>query len=108
MASTHPTDPIVDVFESLRDRLRAVTYRTLGSHADDKPGASGRGGCPGGGQYAGFAHWPATVLSKPGAAGYLARSADGPRTGAQDPLAPAVGSSTKTGITRSVFVWYPA
>lgn len=34
MAGTHPTDPIVDAFESHRDRLRAVAYRMLGSHAD--------------------------------------------------------------------------
>ncbi|GAA2597230.1 MULTISPECIES: sigma-70 family RNA polymerase sigma factor [Streptomyces] len=34
MAGTHPTDPIVDAFESHRDRLRSVAYRVLGSHAD--------------------------------------------------------------------------
>ncbi|KUN76234.1 sigma-70 family RNA polymerase sigma factor [Streptomyces griseoruber] len=34
MADPHPTDPIVDAFESHRDRLRAVAYRMLGSHAD--------------------------------------------------------------------------
>src|ERR1700742_96537 len=28
------TDPIVEAFESERDRLRAVAYRMLGSHAD--------------------------------------------------------------------------
>ena len=34
MAGTHPVDPIVDAFESHRDRLRAVAHRMLGSHAD--------------------------------------------------------------------------
>ncbi|MGW5124582.1 sigma-70 family RNA polymerase sigma factor [Streptomyces sp. NPDC004069] len=34
MPDAHPTDPIVDAFESQRDRLRAVAYRVLGSHAD--------------------------------------------------------------------------
>ncbi|MEV5830187.1 sigma-70 family RNA polymerase sigma factor [Spirillospora sp. NPDC052242] len=34
MPGTQPTDPIVDAFESQRDRLRAVAYRILGSHAD--------------------------------------------------------------------------
>lgn len=34
MPDAHPTDPIVDAFESHRDRLRAVAYRVLGSHAD--------------------------------------------------------------------------
>ncbi|MEW2354252.1 sigma-70 family RNA polymerase sigma factor [Spirillospora sp. NPDC029432] len=34
MAGTHPTDPITDAFEAQRDRLRAVAYRVLGSHAD--------------------------------------------------------------------------
>jgi len=34
MAGTHPADPIADAFESHRDRLRAVAYRMLGSHAD--------------------------------------------------------------------------
>jgi RNA polymerase sigma-70 factor (ECF subfamily) len=34
MAGPHPVDPIADAFESHRDRLRAVAYRVLGSHAD--------------------------------------------------------------------------
>lgn len=34
MPDTHPTDPIVDAFESHRERLRGVAYRVLGSHAD--------------------------------------------------------------------------
>lgn len=34
MPGTGPTNPIVDAFESHRDRLRAVAYRVLGSHAD--------------------------------------------------------------------------
>ncbi|MBY8864421.1 sigma-70 family RNA polymerase sigma factor [Streptomyces sennicomposti] len=34
MAGTHPADPIADAFEAHRDRLRAVAYRMLGSHAD--------------------------------------------------------------------------
>ncbi|ALO98461.1 Putative RNA polymerase ECF-subfamily sigma factor [Streptomyces hygroscopicus subsp. limoneus] len=34
MAGTHPADPIADASESHRDRLRAVAYRMLGSHAD--------------------------------------------------------------------------
>ncbi|UNZ21095.1 sigma-70 family RNA polymerase sigma factor [Streptomyces sp. 891-h] len=34
MPGTHPTDSIADAFESHRDRLRAVAYRMLGSHAD--------------------------------------------------------------------------
>lgn len=34
MPGTDPMDPIVDAFESQRDRLRAVAYRVLGSHAD--------------------------------------------------------------------------
>jgi RNA polymerase sigma-70 factor (ECF subfamily) len=34
MSGTHPTDPIVGAFEAHRDRLRAVAYRVLGSHAD--------------------------------------------------------------------------
>ncbi|MET7642557.1 sigma-70 family RNA polymerase sigma factor [Streptomyces sp. NPDC005426] len=34
MPGTHPTDPIADAFESQRDRLRAIAYRVLGSHAD--------------------------------------------------------------------------
>jgi RNA polymerase sigma-70 factor (ECF subfamily) len=34
MPDAHPTDPVVDAFESQRDRLRAVAYRVLGSHAD--------------------------------------------------------------------------
>ncbi|MER6347708.1 sigma-70 family RNA polymerase sigma factor [Streptomyces sp. NPDC001595] len=34
MPGTHPADPIVDAFEAHRDRLRAVAYRVLGSHAD--------------------------------------------------------------------------
>jgi RNA polymerase sigma-70 factor (ECF subfamily) len=34
MPGPHPADPIADAFESHRDRLRAVAYRVLGSHAD--------------------------------------------------------------------------
>ena len=34
MPDTDPTDSIVEAFESERDRLRAVAYRMLGSHAD--------------------------------------------------------------------------
>ncbi|MGV9883821.1 sigma-70 family RNA polymerase sigma factor [Streptomyces sp. NPDC003006] len=34
MPGTHPTDPVVDAFESHRERLRGVAYRVLGSHAD--------------------------------------------------------------------------
>ncbi|MFI6088405.1 sigma-70 family RNA polymerase sigma factor [Streptomyces sp. NPDC051218] len=34
MPDTQPTDPIVDAFESHRERLRGVAYRVLGSHAD--------------------------------------------------------------------------
>ncbi|WP_245724530.1 sigma factor [Micromonospora citrea] len=34
MPGTHPTDPILDAFESHRARLRAVAYRVLGSDAD--------------------------------------------------------------------------
>ncbi|MET7520631.1 sigma-70 family RNA polymerase sigma factor [Streptomyces sp. NPDC005480] len=34
MPGTQPTDPIGDAFEAHRDRLRAVAYRVLGSHAD--------------------------------------------------------------------------
>ncbi|WP_405860340.1 sigma-70 family RNA polymerase sigma factor [Streptomyces sp. NBC_00090] len=34
MPDAHPTDPIVDAFESQRDRLRAVAHRVLGSHTD--------------------------------------------------------------------------
>jgi len=34
MSDTSPTDPVVTTFESQRDRLRAVAYRMLGSHAD--------------------------------------------------------------------------
>ena len=34
MSDTSPTDPIAEAFESQRDRLRAVAYRMLGSHAD--------------------------------------------------------------------------
>ncbi|MFG2329208.1 sigma-70 family RNA polymerase sigma factor [Streptomyces sp. NPDC048604] len=34
MPGTDPTDPIVEAFESHRDRLRAVAHRVLGSQAD--------------------------------------------------------------------------
>ncbi|WP_409060951.1 sigma-70 family RNA polymerase sigma factor [Streptomyces sp. SYP-A7185] len=34
MAGTHSADPITEAFESHRDRLRAVAFRVLGSHAD--------------------------------------------------------------------------
>ncbi|MFD7878001.1 sigma-70 family RNA polymerase sigma factor, partial [Streptomyces sp. NPDC059766] len=34
MTGTHPAGPIVDAYESHRDRLRSVAYRMLGSHAD--------------------------------------------------------------------------
>jgi len=34
MPDTNPADPIVEAFESERERLRAVAYRMLGSHAD--------------------------------------------------------------------------
>lgn len=34
MPSTGPGDPIAEAFESQRDRLRAVAFRVLGSHAD--------------------------------------------------------------------------
>ncbi|CAL9408280.1 MULTISPECIES: sigma-70 family RNA polymerase sigma factor [unclassified Streptomyces] len=34
MSGTPATDPIVGAFEAHRDRLRAVAYRVLGSHAD--------------------------------------------------------------------------
>ncbi|MFF5721494.1 sigma-70 family RNA polymerase sigma factor [Streptomyces buecherae] len=34
MPGTHPTDSIAEAFESQRDRLKAVAYRVLGSHAD--------------------------------------------------------------------------
>ncbi len=34
MSDTNPTDPVAEAFESQRDRLRAVAYRMLGSHAD--------------------------------------------------------------------------
>ncbi|GAA3114153.1 sigma-70 family RNA polymerase sigma factor [Streptomyces rectiviolaceus] len=34
MAPTDPMDPVAEAFESQRDRLRAVAYRMLGSHAD--------------------------------------------------------------------------
>ncbi|MFC5908634.1 sigma-70 family RNA polymerase sigma factor [Streptacidiphilus monticola] len=34
MFETGSTDPVAEVFESQRDRLRAVAYRMLGSHAD--------------------------------------------------------------------------
>ncbi|WP_329403772.1 sigma-70 family RNA polymerase sigma factor [Streptomyces melanogenes] len=34
MSDTSPTDLVAEVFESQRDRLRAVAHRMLGSHAD--------------------------------------------------------------------------
>ncbi|MFD4376743.1 sigma-70 family RNA polymerase sigma factor [Streptomyces sp. NPDC058486] len=34
MPGTEPADPLTDAFEAQRDRLRAVAYRVLGSHAD--------------------------------------------------------------------------
>ncbi|WP_327108058.1 sigma-70 family RNA polymerase sigma factor [Nonomuraea glycinis] len=34
MSETSPTDPVAETFEAQRDRLRAVAYRMLGSHAD--------------------------------------------------------------------------
>ncbi|MFD9538573.1 sigma-70 family RNA polymerase sigma factor [Streptomyces sp. NPDC060022] len=34
MSETSPTDPLAEVFEAQRDRLRAVAHRMLGSHAD--------------------------------------------------------------------------
>ncbi|MFD6619915.1 sigma factor, partial [Streptomyces albidoflavus] len=34
MPETSPTDPVAEAFESQRDRMRAVAYRILGSHAD--------------------------------------------------------------------------
>ncbi len=34
MPGTHPTDSIAEAFEAQRDRLEAVAYRVLGSHAD--------------------------------------------------------------------------
>ncbi|GAA0595162.1 sigma-70 family RNA polymerase sigma factor [Streptomyces crystallinus] len=34
MSDTSPTDPVAEVFESQRDRLRAVAHRMLGSYAD--------------------------------------------------------------------------
>jgi RNA polymerase sigma factor (sigma-70 family) len=34
MSDTSPTDPMAETFEAQRDRLRAVAYRMLGSHAD--------------------------------------------------------------------------
>jgi RNA polymerase sigma-70 factor (ECF subfamily) len=34
MSGTSPTDPVTEAFEAQRDRLRAVAYRMLGSHAD--------------------------------------------------------------------------
>jgi RNA polymerase sigma factor (sigma-70 family) len=34
MSDTSPTDPMTETFEAQRDRLRAVAYRMLGSHAD--------------------------------------------------------------------------
>jgi RNA polymerase sigma factor (sigma-70 family) len=34
MVDTSPTDPVAEAFEAQRDRLRAVAYRMLGSHAD--------------------------------------------------------------------------
>ncbi|GIJ30578.1 DNA-directed RNA polymerase sigma-70 factor [Micromonospora qiuiae] len=34
MSGTHPADPIAEAFEAHRERLTAVAYRVLGSHAD--------------------------------------------------------------------------
>jgi RNA polymerase sigma-70 factor (ECF subfamily) len=34
MSDISPTDPVTQAFEAQRDRLRAVAYRMLGSHAD--------------------------------------------------------------------------
>ena len=34
MSDTSPADPVAEAFETQRDRLRAVAYRMLGSHAD--------------------------------------------------------------------------
>ncbi|MFE7841737.1 sigma-70 family RNA polymerase sigma factor [Streptomyces sp. NPDC057474] len=34
MSGAHPADPIAEAFEAHRDRLTAVAYRVLGSHAD--------------------------------------------------------------------------
>ncbi|GAA4951385.1 RNA polymerase sigma-70 factor (ECF subfamily) [Nonomuraea thailandensis] len=34
MSDTGPADPVAEAFEAQRDRLRAVAYRMLGSHAD--------------------------------------------------------------------------
>jgi RNA polymerase sigma-70 factor (ECF subfamily) len=34
MSDTSPTNPVAEAFEGQRDRLRAVAYRMLGSHAD--------------------------------------------------------------------------
>ncbi|MEU7690943.1 sigma-70 family RNA polymerase sigma factor [Microbispora hainanensis] len=34
MSDTSPADPVTEAFEAQRDRLRAVAYRMLGSHAD--------------------------------------------------------------------------
>ncbi|MBE1587307.1 sigma-70 family RNA polymerase sigma factor [Nonomuraea angiospora] len=34
MSETSPRDPVAEAFEAERDRLRAVAYRMLGSHAD--------------------------------------------------------------------------
>ena len=34
MSETSPMEPVAEVFETQRDRLRAVAYRMLGSHAD--------------------------------------------------------------------------
>ncbi|MGV9598658.1 sigma-70 family RNA polymerase sigma factor [Streptosporangium sandarakinum] len=34
MSGTNPVDPVDEAFEAQRDRLRAVAYRMLGSHAD--------------------------------------------------------------------------
>jgi RNA polymerase sigma factor (sigma-70 family) len=34
MSESSPTDPVTEAFEAQRDRLRAVAYRMLGSHAD--------------------------------------------------------------------------
>ncbi|MFC9686227.1 sigma factor, partial [Streptomyces sp. NPDC056948] len=32
--TAHPSGPVTEAFEAQRDRLRAVAYRVLGSHAD--------------------------------------------------------------------------
>ncbi|MFB7368925.1 sigma-70 family RNA polymerase sigma factor [Streptomyces sp. NPDC056222] len=36
MPDAHPTDTVSEAFEAHRDRLRAVAYRVLGSHADSE------------------------------------------------------------------------